>query len=66
MKEIIADYKKYGFDKERGSLLIVIGKILNELEKWKKYSWGRLICNWVEFILNRISLGWLFIAFPKK
>ena len=30
--EIIADYKKYGFDKERGSLLIVIGKILNELD----------------------------------
>lgn len=57
--DTIVDYHKYGLDKERGSLIVVLGKMLGWLRE-KKVSF------WFEYFLVRISLGWLFVAYPKK
>lgn len=52
--DVIQQYKRYGLDKERGGLIPIIGKAIGMLPHWLK-----------PLILN-MSLGWLFIATPKK
>jgi len=53
--KIIKDYKKYGLDKERGLLISFIGSLL-----------GRFNLGFLEKVVVRFSLGWLFIAKPSK
>ena len=52
--DVISQYRQYGLDKERGALIPLIGKAIAALPHWLK-----------PLILN-VSLGWLFIARPKK
>lgn len=53
--KVIKKYKKYGLDKERGSLISFIGSMLNLTN-----------CKILDYILVRLSLGWLFVAEPRK
>lgn len=53
--KVIKDYKKYGLDEERGLLISFIGSLL-----------GRFNLGFLERIVVRFSLGWLFIAKPRK
>ena len=53
--DIIKNYKKYGLDKERGLIISFIGRLLNLAD-------SRIL----DYILVRLSLGWLFIAKPRK
>jgi len=57
--DTIVDYCKYGLDKERGRLIIVLGRALGWFRR-------RHLSSWLEYLLVRMSLGWLFIAYPKK
>jgi len=53
--KVVKDYKKYGLDKERGFLVSFIGSFLNWLD-----------LEFLDKLAVRFSLGWLFIARPKK
>lgn len=57
---IIKNYKKYGLDKERGFLIKIISWLLITISNLGMIS--VLINN----LLIRMSLGWLFIARPRK
>lgn len=54
------------FDKERGKKIIIVAKTLEILKWMEKIPLLSLISKLCYFILVRISLGWLFIAYPKK
>jgi len=54
--ESVINYKKLGIEKERGSLIKWLALILKMIKKSKKLN---------RFLLN-FSIGWLFIARPKK
>lgn len=58
--DVIKNYEKYGLDKERGLLIPVIAGFLKITESLGK------ITKLIDYVLSRISLGWLFIAYPKK
>lgn len=64
--EMIRSYKYLGFDKERGGKIIFIAQILQILKVFEKIPFLSLISQSIYYILLRISLGWLFIARPKK
>lgn len=64
--EMLISYKYLGFDKERGNKIILVAKILQILKLMEKIPVLSLISRLVNYILVRISLGWLFIAYPKK
>lgn len=63
--EALMNYKKYGLDKERGKKIIAVGEFLNLLNRLKYFPFS-IIRNSVFLILSYFSLGWLFIAYPKK
>jgi len=56
--EVIRNYKKYDFERERGKIIILTAAVLNLLKKLK--------LRFLEKILLNLSLGWLFICRPKK
>lgn len=58
--DVIRNNKKYGLDKERGLLIPIIGWFLKTVSSWGKTA------KFIEYILIRVSLGWLFVAKPKK
>lgn len=64
--EIIRNYKKYGLRKERGGLVILIGGVLRVAENFKGIILLEDILRLIRWLLIRISLGWLFIARPRK
>lgn len=64
--ETLLSYKYLKFDKERGSKIILVAKILQILKLIEKIPVLFLISRLINFVLIRISLGWLFIAYPKK
>lgn len=58
--DVIRNYKKYGLGKERGLLIPIIGELLKTVGSWGK------VAEFVDYLLIRASLGWLFIARPRK
>ena len=64
--EMLVSYKDLDLDKERGTKIILVAKILKILEFLDKVPLLLLISRLSYYILIRISLGWLFIAYPKK
>ena len=64
--DIIRDFEHYGLDKERGRLIIMVGRILKFAGHYKKTLIVGGIISFVEKLLIKLSLGWLFIAYPKK
>lgn len=64
--EMIANYKQYGLEKERGRKIIIIGSILGFIDKLKGRPFFSVIRTIVFGFLSHISLGWLLIARPKK
>lgn len=63
--DMILSYKDLGFDKERGSIIVIVSKFLSFLKLMEKIPVMSLFPKAVYFTLLRISLGWLFIAYPK-
>ncbi len=63
--EIIEDYRKYNFDKERGSKVVVVGEFLKFLRRLDNTPF-ETISKFIRGVLLRVSLGWLFIARPKE
>ena len=53
--DVIKNYKKYRLDKERCLIISIVGRLLNLAN-------NRVL----DFIFVRLSLGWLFIAKPRK
>jgi len=64
--EMIANYKEYDLEKERGGKIVIIGGILRFIDKLKGKLFFLPIRNVIFRFLSNISLGWLFIARPKK
>lgn len=64
--EMFMSYKYLRFDKERGSIVILVAKTLKILKFLEKIPLLSLMSQLIYFILIRVSLGWLFIAYPKK
>ena len=64
--EIIRNYKQYSFDKERGFKVVIVSKLLNFSHQMDSVSFLEYLPISMDWILLRISLGWLFIAKPKK
>ena len=62
---IIREYKKYHFDQERGRKVILVGKFLQLLQGLDNTFFSP-VSNFVREALLRVSLGWLFIARPRK
>lgn len=58
--DVIEKYRKYGLDKERGSLIPIISAFLKTT-----HSFGK-IGKFFDHVLIRMSLGWLFVAEPRK
>lgn len=63
--EIIENYHRYNFDKERGRKVVIVGEFLRLLKILDDTPF-ELIPNFVREVLLRVSLGWLFIARPKE
>lgn len=64
--EMFLSYKDLDFDKERGKIIIILSKFLRFLKLIEDIPVLTLFSKFVYYILIRISLGWLFIAYPKK
>lgn len=64
--EMIEDYKDLKFDRERGKKVVIVGELLKFLRKFHKVKIVSIISDIICWWLLRISLGWLFIAFPRK
>lgn len=58
--DVIKNYKKYGLDKERGFLIPIVGEFLKTGDSLGKVS------KLINYFLIRASLGWLFVAEPRK
>ncbi len=58
--DVIGKYKKYGLDKERGSLIPILSAFLKTTRSFGK------ITKFFDYVLIRMSLGWLFVAEPRK
>lgn len=54
--EVLQNYKEYDFEKERGKIILLIALFLRFFGRNKL----------VKKLLANLSLGWLFIAHPKK
>lgn len=54
--EVIRNYRKYELEKERGKIIL--------LSAWFLRFFGKI--KFVEKLLPNLSLGWLFIGYPKK
>lgn len=63
--EIIENYHKYNFDKERGRKVKIVGECLRLLRNFDIGILSPMILL-IRRLLLRVSLGWLFIAQPKK
>lgn len=64
--EMLLSYKYLEFDKERGNTIILVAKALKILKFLERIPLLSLISRFIYYILIRVSLGWLFIAYPKK
>lgn len=64
--EMIQNYKKYNFDKERGLKVVLVGEFLKVLSKIEDIFLMNFLVNLLKWILIRVSLGWLFIGYPIK
>ncbi len=64
--ESLRSYKEFGLDKERGGKIVLVSKVLSFLNSMEKTSITSPFSKLAYYFLLRISLGWLFIASPKK
>lgn len=64
--DVLRNYKSYGMEKERGAFIVLIGTFLKFLSTAKRFPGASRLINFIEFLLLNASLGWLFIATPKK
>lgn len=62
----IKNYRKFDLDKERGLKVVILGNILQFVDKLKKFSLLKYLIKVFERCILNMSLGWLFIAYPKK
>lgn len=62
----IENYQKFSFDKERGMKVVFLGEFLKVLKKIDTLPVLKFFPTAIRWFLLRISLGWLFIARPKK
>ncbi len=62
--QIIKDYKKYSLDTERGYKVVLVGKMLQFMERLgdTPLSFLEKFTSWV---LLRVSLGWVYLGRPK-
>lgn len=63
--EMIEQYKKFDFDKERGYKIVLAGEFLKIMAKLEKIPIFSFFVKILKFMMIRISLGWLFIGRPK-
>lgn len=62
----LMSYKEFGLDKERGKKIVLISKVLSLLKTMDKRLLTSIISKPINYFLLRISLGWLFMAYPRK
>ena len=63
---LIESFEKYDFHLERGRKVIIVGFLLRYLRIMENYWLGRVLQELIRSLLLHVSLGWLFIARPKK
>lgn len=64
--DTLINYKEVGLHKERGSIIILIGALLKFIKKFDRVRILSTLTKVMYAVLSNISLGWLFIAYPKK
>lgn len=64
--DMIENYRKYNFDKERGLKVVIVGEFLKFLRKIENVPLLNNLALVIRWLLLRVSLGWLFIGRPKK
>lgn len=62
----IEDYQEFFLDKERGIKVVILGEFLKLLRKMDGLPILNFFSSLIRWFFLRISLGWLFIARPKK
>lgn len=64
--EFVREYRKYSLDKERGTIILVSGTLLGIIKPLEKIPVLSLFYSSLMWFLKRISVGWIFIGWPKK
>lgn len=62
----IEDYQEFSLDKERGIKVVILGEFLKLLRRMDGLPILNFFPSLIRWFFLRISLGWLFIARPKK
>lgn len=63
---VIKDYKRYSIDKERGVKVVLVGNFLKWIDKLEQIPLFNKVPDFINWLLIRLSLGWIFIGRPKK
>lgn len=64
--DFVIHYKKYFLDKERGAIIPIIGTLLKIIKPLEKIPLVSIIYFIFMGFLRRISVGWVFLGWPKK
>lgn len=64
--DLMEDYRNNKLDKERGSMVVIVGSFLRIIKPLKKAPVISVIYFLIIELLNRIATGWIFLAWPKK
>lgn len=63
--KIIREYDRFSLDRERGFKVVLVGKVLQLFDFLKKTRLA-FLSRFADWILVRVSLGWVFLGRPKK
>ncbi len=64
--DFVIDYKKYSLDKERGMIIPILRIFLRAIIPLEKIPVISFIYLFLMGFLERISVGWIFLGWPKK
>ncbi len=63
--KVIKEYDKFSLDKERGFKVFLVGEFLKFIEKFEDTPLS-FVYKFIEWLIVRVSLGWIFLGRPKK
>ncbi len=64
--EFVTDYKKYSLDKERGTIIVIVGTFFQIIRPLEGLPILSIFYSAFIELLRWASVGWVFIAWPKK
>ncbi|GDX61832.1 hypothetical protein LBMAG33_1420 [Candidatus Levyibacteriota bacterium] len=64
--DFVINYKKYSLDKERGLIIPIMGNFLKFIKLFENIPVLSIIYSMCMGFLKRISIGWVFLGWPKK